>query len=262
MKPSNYLLAIDIGNTNVTMGLFQKGINRPLQHAHFLTQKGLTHDDWMVRYDTLRSRWGLKKTDREDVFVASVVPEVNYEMMHLFEKYYNRVPYFLQSKDIPLEIHYDYPHEIGIDRLVNVYAVAREYPSRDAIVVDFGTATTIDILANGRSYEGGVIIPGIITSLRALTERASKLPHIDLYFPKTVVTKNTIDGICSGVLHGHGAMIDELVRRIGKELQWHSPLVIATGGLAKLVKHSSSLIELVDTHLMLKGIYYLWMNHV
>ncbi|QJR23215.1 Pantothenate kinase type III, CoaX-like [Brevinematales bacterium NS] len=261
MKPSKYLLAIDIGNTNVSMGLFQRGMNRPLHHAHFLTQKAMTHDDWMVRYEVLRKRWGLRENEKEEVVIASVVPEVNYEMGHLFEKYYEILPRFLRTADVPLEIHYDYPYEIGIDRLVNVYAVAREYPSRDAIVVDFGTATTIDILSDGKAYEGGVIIPGMITSLRALTERASKLPHIDLSLPPTVVTKNTIDGIRSGILHGHGAMIDELVRRITAELQWENPLVIATGGLAKLVQQSSHRIDLVDTHLMLKGIYYLWMAH-
>ncbi|MCX7881669.1 MAG: type III pantothenate kinase [Brevinematales bacterium] len=261
MKLSKYLVAIDIGNTNVTIGLFQRGVNRPLQHAHFLTQKGITHDDWMVRYEVLRHRWKLKSGEKEDIVIASVVPEVNYEMGHLFEKYYGRFPRFLQSQDIPLGIHYDFPREIGIDRLVNVYAVAKEYPCRDAIVVDFGTATTIDILSEGKVYEGGVIIPGMMTSLRALTERASKLPHIDLSLPSTIVTKNTIDGIRSGVLYGHGAMIDELVRRIVAELHWEKPLVIATGGLAKVVKQASTLIEVVDTHLMLKGIYYLWMDH-
>jgi len=262
MKRSKYLIAIDVGNTNVTIGLFQRGRERPLQHAHFLTQRGLSHDDWMVRYEVLRQRWDLDASDLVDVVIASVVPEVNYEMGHVFEKYYQIVPRFLQSEDIPLTIHYEYPREIGIDRLVNVYAVAREYPHRHAIVVDFGTATTIDILADGTSYEGGVIIPGVMTSLRALTDRASKLPHVELALPPHVVTKNTMDGIRSGVLYGHGAMIDEMVRRIAGELQWQEFLVIATGGLAKLVKQASRRIEIVDTHLMLKGMYYLWMGHV
>ncbi len=261
MKHSNYLVAIDIGNTNVTLGLFQKGVSRPLESAHFLTQKGLTNDDWMVKYEVLRQRWRLKPVSREDVVVASVVPELNYEIYHMFEKYYKQEPFFLRSSDVPLEIHYDYPQEIGIDRLVNVYTVAKEYPGRDALVIDFGTATTIDILKGGTSYEGGVIIPGMLTSLRALTERASKLPHIDLSLSPTVVTKNTVDGIRSGILHGHGAMIDELVRRISAELGWENPLVIATGGLAKLVKQTSHRIDMVDTHLMLKGIYYLWMDN-
>ncbi|URA10006.1 type III pantothenate kinase [Thermospira aquatica] len=260
MRRSDYLVAIDIGNTNVTLGLFQEGVSRPLESAHFLTQKGLTHDDWMVKYEVLRTRWGLKQISREDVVVASVVPELNYEIRHMFEKYYEREPVFLQSLDVPLEIHYDYPREIGIDRLVNVYAVAKEYPGRDALVIDFGTATTIDILKGGTSYEGGVIIPGMLTSLRALTERASKLPHIELLLPSTIVTKNTVDGIRSGILHGHGAMIDELVSRITVELGWENPLVIATGGLSKVIKQTSHRVNIVDTHLMLKGIYYLWMN--
>jgi type III pantothenate kinase len=203
--------------------------------------------------------WGLQSGDfRGEVVISSVVPQLNYEFLHMFEKYYKAKPYFIGKTDIPLVINYDYPDEIGADRLVNAYAGTVIYPGANLIIVDFGTATTFDVVSDGKSYEGGLIMSGIMTSLRALEEKASKIPHIDLDLPSSLIARNTVDGIRSGVINGTGAMVDGLADRIASGMGWKSRRVIATGGLSKLIKTSSGSIDLIDRQLTLKGLYYLW----
>lgn len=219
----------------------------------------MTTEELAIKFLDLYKLWGLNENDfKEKVVISSVVPQLDYEFLHMFEKYYYSSPYFITKKDIPLTINYDYPDEIGADRLVNSYAGSVIYPGENLIIVDFGTATTFDVLKEGRSYEGGLIMTGIMTSLRALEENASKLPHIDLNLPSTLIARNTVDGIRSGVINGTGAMVDGLTVRIAAEMGWKSYKVLATGGLSKLIKSSSGSIDMIDRQLTLKGLYFLW----
>lgn len=253
------IVAIDIGNTNITFGVFKKGSDQPVHYANIKTDKMMTTDELAIKYVNLRDLWGLDpKNGADHVIICSVVPQLNYEFTHMFEKYYSIKPHFVSNDDIPLEIHYDFPHEIGADRVINALAGVRLFPGENLIIVDFGTATTFDIVSGGKSYEGGLIMTGIMTSLRALEEKTSKLPHIDLSRPSSLVSKNTIDCIRSGIINGNGAMVDELCKRIAEEMGWKSHRVLATGGLGKLIKLSSKAIDLIDNHLTLKGLYYLW----
>ena len=250
------ILTIDIGNTNITYGFFHKS-DEVLHYANSKTDKQMTTDDLAVHFLNLLNLWGINKAQIREVVISSVVPRLAYPFQHLFTKYMNIEPFFIDRTAIPLQLNYDNPGEIGADRIVNAYAGVCLYPGKNLIIIDFGTATTFDVVTAGRSYEGGLIIPGIMTSLNALEEKASKLPHIDLSVTPRLIGKNTVDGIRSGLLNGSGAMLDEINKRIAVEMGWDKPTVIATGGLSELIKQSSNSIDIIDKHLTLRGLYFI-----
>ncbi len=250
------LLTIDIGNTNISLGTFAEDSDEVVHYANFKTDKQMTTDDFGLKFHDLLKLWDVALKNSDPVLISSVVPSLEYPVMHMFEKYFGIAASMVKATDFPITLNYDYPQEIGADRIVNAYAAMRLYPGSNLIVVDFGTATTFDVLTADRAYEGGIILPGIITSLRSLSDNASKLPHIDLSVTPAVIGKNTVDGIRSGVLHGTGAMLDEIVKRIAEEMGWSQYLVLATGGLSELIRFTSRSIDVIDRHLTLKGLYY------
>lgn len=252
------ILTIDIGNTNITFGNFKRSSAEVVSYANFTTDRTLTTDDIAVKYLNLLELWGLKNVSLDNVIISSVVPTLEYPFKHMFEKYFKVSPFFVDKQYIPIKINYDFPDEIGADRIVNSYAGIKQYPNENLIIVDFGTATTYDVVSGDGTYEGGIIVPGIITSLRSLEDKAAKLPHIDLSGKSAIVGKNTVAGIRSGILQGNGAMLDGLVERIAEEMGWDSYKVISTGGLSELIKHTSRSIDSIDKHLTLKGLFYIW----
>jgi len=257
------VVTIDIGNTNISFGIFKENnINNPEIQAsgNLQTNKNITTDELAIHFLNLMKLWNLNPVDLDGkVIISSVVPQIDYEFVHMFQKYYKTTPYFVSVKDVPIKVNYDFPDEIGADRLVNAYAGVKIYPLSNLIIVDFGTATTFDIVTGEGSYEGGLIMTGILTSLRALEEKASKLPHIDLSAPSRLIGKNTVECIRSGIINGNGAMVDEIVNRISNEMGWKNYTVIATGGMSKLIKASSRKIDVLDSQLTLKGLFYIWL---
>lgn len=251
------LLTIDIGNTNITYGCFYSDSDKVAHYANFKTDKLVTTDDLAIAIFNLLSLWKMNASYIDSVIVSSVVPQLNYPFAHLFKKYFNLSARFIDQSSVPIKIDYEYPNEIGADRLVNTYAGLRLYPDNNLIIVDFGTATTFDIVAKEGIYLGGIIAPGIMTSLRSLEEKAAKLPHIDLTNTPSLIGKNTVDGIRSGILYGNGAMVDELTRRIAIEMEWENYLVIFTGGLSELIAQTSRTNRKIDKFLTLKGLFYL-----
>lgn len=250
------IYAIDIGNTNITLGVFGEDSDAVINYANFKTDKQMTTDDFGLKFHDLLGFWKASLTKSDAVLITSVVPSLDYPVIHMFEKYFNVAARSVKASDFPIQIHYDYPQEIGSDRIVDAYAAMKLYPDKNLIIVDFGTATTLDVLTAEGVYEGGVIFPGVMTSLRSLSDAASKLPHIDLSVPTKVVGKNTVDGIRSGIVHGTGAMLDELVVRISAEMGWKDYVVLATGGLSEMIRSASKSITVIDRHLTLKGLYY------
>ncbi len=252
------LVAIDIGNTNITFGLFEKNSGELLHSGNLKTDISITTEELAIFYKNLKNLWGIKEGVEEEVIICSVVPQLNYEFTHMFEKYFKVTPLLIDNREIPLKIEYDFPSEIGADRLINAYGGIVLYPGVNLIIVDFGTATTLDIVSKEKTYKGGIILPGIMTSLRALESRTAKLPHIHLIPPAKVVGKNTVECIRSGIFNGHGGMIDELVKRVVDEMGWKEFFVIATGGLSRVIKDFSKTIQKVEPSLTLYGMYYLW----
>ena len=251
------LVAIDIGNTNTTFGLFRKKNGEFLNSGNLKTDISITTEELAIIYKNLKEIWRIEENE-EDVAICSVVPQLNYEFTHMFDKYFNIKAYIIENSDIPIKIEYDFPNEIGTDRLINAFGGIKKYPNKNLIIVDFGTATTIDIVSASNTYLGGIILPGIITSLRTLEAKTAKLPHIHISPPSRIVGKNTVECIRSGIFNGHGGMIDELVKRVKDELGWKEAVVMATGGLSKAIQKFSYSINYIEPHLTLLGIYNLW----
>jgi type III pantothenate kinase len=158
-----------------------------------------------------------------------------------------------------MPIFYDNPKEVGADRVVNAVAAYEKY-RRDCIIVDFGTATTFDYVSARGEYMGGCISPGIMISIEALFERAAKLPRVELSRPKTVVAKDTVSSMQAGILFGYAGLVDGIVRRMKAEVK-SEPVVIATGGLARVVAAEAKSIDVVDDMLTLEGLRIIYMRN-
>ncbi len=254
------LLAIDVGNTQTVIGLF-KG-DKILASWRMVTPKYETEDELAsVIFDFLRNS-NFNPGDVRDVAISCVVPGILDEIIKMSRKYFNRAPFIVNSNvKSDLVFSYNCPAEIGADRIANSVA-AREIYGYPAVVVDFGTATTFDILSSGGEYIGGIIAPGIEISAEALFTNAAKLSKVDLNWPDSVIGKNTCDGIRSGVLYGFLGQVDFIIDKIieeqNKKDNNFKPLVIATGGLAFLMVERSKWIKIYDPDLTLKGLKILF----
>ncbi len=229
------LLAIDIGNTNTVLALFE---------GEALIRS------W--RIETGVGAYDIPKENISDVIVSSVVPDEDKKLQEFCRKNFSVEPVFVTAEIAGLKVDLDKPEEIGADRLVNAVAVVQDYKA-PAIVVDFGTATTFDVIDEQGHYKGGVIAPGVNLSVEALERAAAKLPKVDIKKPPQVIGKNTIDAIQSGIYWGYVGLIEGLIEKITEEMG-AKPFVLATGGLAPLFAPAIDLIEKVDEELTLKGL--------
>ena len=194
----------------------------------------------------------------ENVAISSVVPQVMFSFERAVRRYLKHEPLII-TKDVKtgINIRYDNPKEVGADRIVNAVAVHHHYPG-DAIIIDFGTATTFCALTAQADYLGGVICPGIKISLDALIERTAKLPKIEIVRPPHVIGTNTVESMQAGMVYGYAGQIENIVRRMKEEMGGGSITVIATGGIASLIKEATDAIDVLDSHLTLKGLKRLY----
>lgn len=252
------LLALDVGNTNVTMGLY---LDEELVATWRLSSdRRRTADEWGLQILHLLKLEGYNPTLVSFAAMASVVPPLNAPLAEACRKYLDvkLVEISNRMETLPA-IHYDNPGALGVDRLVNAVAAWEVYGRprrRPVIVVDWGTATKLECVSQTGEYLGGVIAPGIGISTEALTRAASKLQRIELASPKSVIGKNTIASLQAGILFGFAGQTDGLVRRLSREIapDGPAPVVIGTGGLAHLVAPEAKLVDLIDSHLTLEGI--------
>jgi type III pantothenate kinase len=250
------LLAIDVGNTQTVVGLFQG--DDLVQSWRMVTPRYETSDEIaLVIYGFLKNT-GYDPSNVSRMSVSCVVPRILTELNRMGKKYFDIEPFIIDSNvATDLKINYDYPKEIGADRIANSVA-AKDIYGYPAIVVDFGTATTFDILSSDGEYIGGIIAPGIEISSEALFKYAAKLSKVDLSWPSSVIGKNSYDGIRSGILYGFLGQADFLVEKIIQEVKTYdkgfNPKVIATGGLASIVVSKSKYIKIHDPDLTLKGL--------
>ena len=251
------LLAIDIGNTNTVFAVYEG--ETLTQEWRAQTMATRTADEYAVFLNELLALAGLKWADFGDVIISSVVPKANFPIQSFCTKFLKREPLFVTKDNVGLEIDLEKPEEVGADRLVNTVAVIQHYQV-PAIVIDFGTATTFDVIdAKGR-YCGGSIAPGINLSVSALHAAAAQLPNIDIAAPAHAIGRNTVEAMQSGVYFGYLGLIEGIVARIAQEMGV-KPFVIATGGLAPLFAGKTGVIKAVDNHLTLKGLLKLYQNH-
>jgi len=244
------LLAVDVGNTNTVLGLYEG--ERLAFHWRLSTRREETADELVLSVEgLLRSAAGASRPS--DVIVASVVPSLRFPMRQAFRQIVGREPVFVEpGVKTGMPILYDVPQEVGADRIVNAVAAFARVGG-PCIVVDFGTATTFDVVTAKGEYAGGVIVPGIAISAEALFEKAARLWRVEIRRPEKVVGKNTASSIQSGLYFGYLSLVDGVIDRIAREMGG-KPRVLATGGLAELFGGGSERIEEVDPLLTLTGL--------
>ena len=245
------LLVVDAGNTNVVVAVHDGA--RWRGSWRIATEPQRTSDEYAVWLLTLLRHTGLDPAEIDRAVIGTVVPAALYHLRRLCRDYFDTEPLVARSDlDWGFDIRLDNPSEVGADRLLNALAAHRAY-SGPLIVVDFGTATTFDVVEADGAYLGGVIAPGINLSLEALHKAAARLPRIGIGRPQAVIGRSTVPAMQSGIYWGYVGMIEGLVARIRAEYD-RSLKVIATGGLAPLLAEGTTVIEVIAPQLTLDGL--------
>jgi len=245
------LLCVDIGNTNITMGLYRG--EELVAHWRVSTDQQKMPDEYGILLLSLMARQGFEPSEIRGVSVASVVPPVTDMILEMLDSYVGVEPLLVGAGiKTGVAVRYDNPYEVGADRVVNAAAAFRLYGG-PACIVDFGTGTTFDALSATGDYLGGAIAPGVRVAAEALFLRTAKLPRIDLTRPRKAIGTNTADSMRSGILFGYVGLVEGMVERFRRELG-PSMRVIGTGGLANAIAQETDVIEVVDPWLTLKGL--------
>lgn len=243
------LLVVDVGNTNIVLGVFQAG--SLLTSWRFATARERTADEYGILATQLSG--AILSDPFDGAIVASVVPPVNSAIAEMIRKYYGLDPLFVEPGiKTGLSIHTENPLEVGADRIVNAVAAFELYGG-PTVIVDFGTATTFDLVSNRAEYLGGVIAPGLTISSEALFSRAARLPRVDIRRPAQLVGTNTVASMQSGIYYGYLGLVDGILARMRDEIPGLKT-VVATGGLATLLAEDSEHIDTVDLELTLRGL--------
>ncbi|MBN9165994.1 MAG: pantothenate kinase [Myxococcales bacterium 68-20] len=254
------LLAIDVGNTNIVLGLFDG--SRLVHQFRIESSRGRTADEYAVVVRELLSMRNVAASDVKGAIVASVVPPLTEPMLDLVRRAFGFEALVVgPGIKTGMSILYENPREVGADRIVNAVAAYERFHG-GLIVVDFGTATTFDCVTPKGEYMGGVIAPGIQISADALFSRAAKLPRVEIQRPAKVVGRNTQHSMQSGIVYGYVGLVDGLVERIIEETAFPSCAVVATGGLARMIGPLSRTIQDVDDDLTLTGLRILHERNV
>jgi type III pantothenate kinase len=245
------LLAIDVGNTNIVIGAFE---NKQLtRHWRLGTAPARSSDEYGVLLQQLLAMADLSLKDVDAAVLSCVVPQAEWVIVHMIEDYCGTTPLVVgPGIKTGIRVLYDNPKEVGADRIVNAVAALDKYPG-PLILVDFGTATTFDALNENGDYLGGAIAPGLNISMEALFQSASKLPRVPFARPESVIGRNTVASIQSGLFHGYVGMVDGIVDLMSDEIDG-DVRVLATGGLGKLIATASKHVREVDNLLTLRGL--------
>jgi type III pantothenate kinase len=244
------LLVLDVGNTNTTLGVY----NGPtLTHSWRLTsERQRTVDEYGIMCRTLLELAGLDVSAIDAIAISSVVPPLDFTLFKMAQVYFHLEPLFVRAANAGIPVLYDDPMEVGADRIVNSVAALTKYGA-PCIVVDFGTATTFDVISRAGEYLGGIICPGIQISADALFQRAARLRNTEIRRPEKLIGTNPTASIQSGLYYGNIALVDGLLEKMIEELG-PDTRVIATGGLAPLISRGSRLIETSDPDITLEGL--------
>ena len=257
MTESTLLLTLDVGNTNTVLGLYRMGSEELVTHWRISTLRTQTADEYGVLFLNLFAMRKIEATEVAGIIISSVVPPLETTLRQVCENYFHLKPMFVEpgiKTGMPILV--DNPSELGADRLVNGVAAFARYGG-PCIVVDFGTATTFDVITAKGEYVGGVISPGLAISAEALFSRAARLSRVDIKKPAKVVGTNTVAHMQSGLYYGYIGLVDGILERILQEThhaEGPAPKVIATGGLARLIVGDSRFIETIDDMLTLDGL--------
>ncbi len=256
------LLAIDVGNTNIVVGVFKN--KKLIESWRLATDNKRSADEYGTMIELMYKRIGVEPSDIDDIIISSVVPSLLFTLEHMCLKFYEKNPIVVETGiKTGLKIKYDDPRQVGADRIVNSVAAHTKYEG-NIIVIDFGTASTFCCISADGSFLGGAISPGIKTQAAALFEHTAKLPNVDLEIPGKFIAKNTNEGMQSGLIYGHMGfteyMINGMKAEMAEELKCNPDeiRVIATGGMATMVASGVSCIDIIDRRLTLDGLQIIY----
>jgi type III pantothenate kinase len=252
------LLAIDVGNTNIVLGVFER--RELIRSWRLQTLRDRTADELGLAFDGLFAHGKIDRSRISGIVLGSVVPPLTNTVVGMLWKYFERRTLVVDpAANCGMPILYSNPSEVGADRIVNAIAAFEQFggEGRPLIVCDFGTATTLDAVSAAGAYLGGAICPGVTISADALFQRAARLPRIEVRKPDTVVGRTTVGAMESGLFFGYVGMVEGLVRRMDVELGGNS-VCVATGGLAVTIAPETQLFQHVDVELTLQGLRIVW----
>lgn len=250
------ILVLDVGNTNITLGVYEG--NTLLNHWRLATERNKTSDEYGIFINNLLSYDGINMKKMDSVVISSVVPPLMYTLEAMSLKYCGIKPIVVgPGIKTGMNIRYDNPKEVGADRIVNAVAGFKKYGG-PLIIVDFGTATTFCAISEKGDYLGGSIAPGLKISSEALFLQTAKLPKVSIEKPATVICKNTVESMKSGIVYGYVGLVDYIIERMKKEMNHSVKKVVATGGLSTLIASESKQIEIIDKLLTLEGLNLLY----
>lgn len=256
------LLAVDVGNTNLVLGVFdlERGPEAPALHSWRLaTTRERTADEYGLASLELLRHVNLDPAKVRDMVISSVVPPLHPVLDAWARRYFNVNPLWVAPGiKTGLKVLIDNPNELGADRIVNVVAGMERYGT-PLIAIDFGTGTTFDIVNDKREYLGGLILPGIKIAAEALFQRASRLPRVEIARPERVIGRNTVQAMQSGLFYGYVGQVNGILDRLMKEQPGSQ--VVATGGLARSIASECPLIQHLDPELTLDGLRILWLKN-
>jgi type III pantothenate kinase len=249
------LLALDVGNSNVTIGAFAG--DRLAGRWRLRTIREQTADEWGILIRNLFTISSLDLSAVNGVIISSVVPAVDQPLETMAERYFHRkIVFVTNALDLGIRVRYDNPREVGADRLANSVAVLRKYGG-PAVVVDLGTTINFDIVSADSEFLGGVICPGIGMSISGLFAQTARLPMVDFREPEKLIGSNTVGSITSGLYYGFVGMIDGILERLTGELGPQTKAV-ATGGQGHMIAQSSRWVKIFDEDLTLQGLRLIW----
>lgn len=250
------LLAIDVGNTNITIGVHDR--TEWIGTFRMTTKTPRTSDEYGIFILSLLESKKIGVTSIADVIISSVVPNIMYSLMNGIRKYIGREPIVIgPGVKTGIAIHTDDPREVGADRIVDAAGAFYEYGG-PIIVIDFGTATTYDVVSEKGTFEVAVTSPGIKITANALWNKAAKLPEIEIEKPKSILAKNTVTSMQAGLVFGYIGQVEYIVRKIKEEMKLPEMKVVATGGLARIMNGETDAIDIYDSNLTFKGLKYIY----
>lgn len=249
------LLAVDIGNTNITIGVYFK--EEWSTTFRMTTKIPRTSDEYGMFLVSLLNTKNIKVSDIKDVIVASVVPNIMHSFNNGIRKYFDKEPILVEPGiKTGISIHTDSPKEVGADRIVDAAGAYYEYGG-PVMVIDFGTATTFDVVTENGVFEVAITSPGIKICANALWNNASKLPEIEIKKPDSILAKNTITSMQAGLVYGYIGLVEYIVKKVKEEMKLDMK-VVATGGLAKIIANETDVIDIYDPILTFKGLKFIY----
>ena len=246
------ILGIDVGNTNIKYGVFDG--ERIAASFRVSSRLSRTADEYGAVLVNLLKDKGIEKTDIDGIIMSSVIPPLNYTICHMCEYFFGKTPLMVgPGIKTGLNVKVENPKEVGADRIVNSVSAYNKYGG-PIVVIDFGTATTFNVIDENGALTGGVIAPGVKTALESLVHNTAQLPMIELDAPESVIGKNTKSSMQAGIIFGFSGLVDNIINKIKRKLNKTDLTVVATGGLGEIIAKEASCIDKVDRTLTLDGL--------